>query len=173
MNVAHMPGRVVLQTFEKPSLELLQKSMPQVPKVLLLWLGDGYIQASSDATFKTSGAKDKASFYAGQDVKSEAEFAGWIEWAKAHGAIGIGPSSALKDGGDQSYVDLVKPWMNRMAHDKGLIIHPYTVDDEVDFKALSARGVDGFFTNRAAQLLTFYGRPSSESLDTLLRRSGY
>ncbi len=173
VNVAHMPGRVVLQTFEKPSLELLQKSMPQVPKVLLLWLGDGYIQASSDATFKTSGAKDKASFYAGQDVKSEAEFAGWIEWAKAHGAIGIGPSSALKDGGDQSYVDLVKPWMNRMAHDKGLIIHPYTVDDEVDFKALSARGVDGFFTNRAAQLLTFYGRPSSESLDTLLRRSGY
>ena len=173
VNVAHMPGRVVLQTFEKPSLELLQKSMPQVPKVLLLWLGDGYIQASSDATFKTSGAKDKASFYAGQDVKSEAEFAAWMEWAKAHGAIGIGPSSALKDGGDQSYMDLVKPWMNRMAHDKGLIIHPYTVDDEVDFKALSARGVDGFFTNRAAQLLTFYGRPSPESLDTLLRRNGY
>lgn len=173
VNVAHMPGRVVLQTFEKPSLELLQKSMPQVPKVLLLWLGDGYIQASSDATFKTSGAKDKASFYAGQDVKSEAEFAAWMEWAKAHGAIGIGPSSALKDGGDQSYMDLVKPWMNRMAHDKGLIIHPYTVDDEVDFKALSARGVDGFFTNRAAQLLAFYGRPSTESLDTLLRRNGY
>jgi glycerophosphoryl diester phosphodiesterase len=173
VNVAHMPGRVVLQTFEKPSLELLQKSMPQVPKVLLLWLGDGYIQARSDATFKTSGAKDKASFYAGQDVKSEAEFAAWMDWAKAHGAIGIGPSSALKDGGDQSYMDLVKPWMNRMAHDKGLIIHPYTVDDEVDFKALSARGVDGFFTNRAAQLLTFYGRPSPESLDTLLRRNGY
>ena len=173
VNVAHMPGRVVLQTFEKPSLELLQKSMPQVPKVLLLWLGDGYIQASSDATFKTSGAKDKASFYAGQDVKSEAEFAAWMEWAKAHGAIGIGPSSALKDGGDQSYMDLVKPWMNRMAHDKGLIIHPYTVDDDVDFKALSARGVDGFFTNRAAHLLAFYGRPSAESLDTLLRRNGY
>lgn len=173
VNVANMAGRVILQTFEKPSLELLQKSMPQVPKVLLLWLGDGYIQASSDTTFKTSGAKDKASFYARQNVKSEAEFAAWMDWAKAHGAIGTGPASALKDGGDQSYMDLTKPWMNQMAHDKGLLIHPYTVDDEADFKALSARGADGFFTNRAAQLLTFYGRPSSESLDTLLRRNGY
>jgi len=173
VNVARMPGRVILQTFEKPSLELLQKSMPQVPKVLLLWLGDGYIQASSDATFKTSGAKDKASFYAGQQVKSKAEFAAWMDWAKAHGAIGTGPASALKQGGDQSYMDLVKPWMNKMAHDRGLLIHPYTVDDEVDFKALSALGADGFFTNRAAQLLKFYGRPSPESPETILKRIGY
>lgn len=38
VNVAHLPGRVVLQTFEKNSLQLLHKEMPQVPKVLLLWI---------------------------------------------------------------------------------------------------------------------------------------
>jgi glycerophosphoryl diester phosphodiesterase len=173
VNVAHMPGRVVLQTFEKPSLELLQKSMPQTPKVLLLWLGDGYIEAASDKTFKDSGAKDKASFYASQQVKSKEEFAAWMDWAKAHGAVGTGPASALKNGGDQSYMDLVQPWMNKMAHDRGMIIHPYTVDDAVDFKELSKRGADGFFTNRASELLKFYGRPSKESMDSILKRSGF
>jgi glycerophosphoryl diester phosphodiesterase len=173
VNVAHMPGRVMLQTFEKPSLELLQKSMPDTPKVLLLWLGDGSIAAASDKTFKDSGAKDKASFYASQQVKSKEEFAAWMDWAKAHGAVGTGPSSALKNGGDQSYMDLVQPWMNKMAHDRGMIIHPYTVDEAVDFKAISERGVDGFFTNRASELLKFYGRPSKESLDSILKRNGY
>lgn len=172
VNVANTPGRVVLQTFEKPSLQLLQKSMPDTPKVLLLWLGDGAIQAASDTTFKDSGAKDKASFYATQQVKSKEEFAAWMDWAKAHGAVGIGPASALKNGGDQSYMDLVQPWMNKMAHDRGLIIHPYTVDDAVDFKEISGRGVDGFFTNRASELLKFYGRPSKESIDSILKRSG-
>ena len=173
VNVTHMPGRVVLQTFEKQSLELLQKAMPDTPKVLLLWLGDGSIQAASDQTFKESGAKDKASFYATQQVKSKEEFAAWMDWAKAHGAIGTGPAAALKNGGDQSYMDLVQPWMNKMAHDRGLIIHPYTVDDAVDFETISARGVDGFFTNRASELLKFYGRPSKESMDSILKRIGY
>lgn len=173
VNVAHMPGRVVLQTFEKPSLELLQKSMPDTPKVLLLWLGDGSIETASGKTFKDSGAKDKASFYASQQVKSKEEFAAWVDWAKAHGAVGTGPSAALKNGGDQSYSDLVQPWMNKMAHDRGMIVHPYTVDDAVDFKAISEQGVDGFFTNRAAELLKFYGRPSKESMDSILKRTGF
>jgi glycerophosphoryl diester phosphodiesterase len=173
VNVAHMPGRVMLQTFEKPSLELLQKSMPDTPKVLLLWLGDGSIAAASNKTFTDSGAKDKASFYASQQVKSKEEFAAWMDWAKAHGAVGTGPSSALKNGGDQSYMDLVQTWMNKMAHDRGMIIHPYTVDEAVDFKSISERGVDGFFTNRASELLKFYGRPSKESLDSILKRNGY
>ena len=173
VNVAHMPGRVVLQTFEKPSLELLQKNMPDTPKVLLLWLGDGSIETASGKTFKDSGAKDKASFYASQQVKSKEEFAAWMDWAKAHGAVGTGPSAALKNGGDQSYSDLVQPWMNKMAHDRGMIVHPYTVDDAVDFKAISEQGVDGFFTNRASELLKFYGRPSKESMESILKRSGF
>ncbi|KTB71384.1 MULTISPECIES: glycerophosphodiester phosphodiesterase [Pseudomonas] len=173
VNVAHMPGRVVLQTFEKQSLELLQKEMPKVPKVMLLWIGEGSIEPKSSVAFKDSGAKDKASYYAAQEVKSPEEFQKWIDWAKAHGAIGTGPSSQLAKGGDQSYMDLVKPWMNNLTHEKGMVIHPYTVDDAEDFKRISNDGVDGFFTNRTAELLKFYGRPAKESIETILKRNGY
>lgn len=173
VNVAHMPGRVVVQTFEKQSLELLHKEMPNVPKVLLLWIGEGSIEPKSDVAFKDSGFKDKAAYYGAQEVKSPEAFQAWIDWAKAHGAIGTGPSARLAAGGDQSYMDLVKPWMNTLTHEKGLVIHPYTVDDMVDFKKISADGVDGFFTNRTAELLKFYERPAKESLETILKRNGY
>lgn len=173
VSVASTPGRVILQTFEKPSLELLQKEMPNVPKILLLWIGDGYMEAKSDVAYKDSGFKDYASFYAAQEVKSKAEYEAWLDWAKAHGANGIGPASKLSHGGDQSYMDMMQPWMTKMAHDKGLVIHPYTVDGPVDFKTLKAQGADGFFTNRAAVLLKFYGRPAKDSIDTILKRNGY
>ncbi|MDF3935808.1 glycerophosphodiester phosphodiesterase [Pseudomonas citronellolis] len=170
---AQAQGRVVLQTFEKGSLELLHQSMPQVPKVLLLWIGDGYIAPRSTVTFKASGAADKASFYAGQEVASEAELAAWLDWAKAHGALGIGPSVTRSERGEQSYMDLVKPWMNRMAHERGLFIHAYTVDSDADFQRLMADGVDGFFSNRADRLLRFYGRPPAMQTDALLQSLGY
>ncbi|MEG5267175.1 glycerophosphodiester phosphodiesterase [Pseudomonas sp. JDS28PS106] len=173
VNVAQMPGRVVLQTFEKQSLELLQKEMPKVPKILLLWIGEGSIEPKSDVAFNDSGFKDKASYYGAQEVKSPEAFQAWIDWAKAQGAIGTGPSARLTAGGDQSYMDLVKPWMNTLTHEKGLIIHPYTVDDAVDFKKISADGVDGFFTNRPAELLKFYARPASDSAEAVLKRNGY
>ena len=173
VNVAHMPGRVVLQTFEKPSLVLLQKEMPTVPKVLLLWIGEGSIEPKSNVAFKDSGFKDKAEYYGAQEAKSQEEFVAWIDWAKAHGAIGTGPSAKLTHGGDQSYMDLVKKWMNNATHEKGMVVHPYTVDDAVDFKQIADDGADGFFTNRTAELLKFYGRPAKESMDAILKRNGY
>ena len=122
-------GKVVLQTFEKGSLELLEKEMPQVPKILLLWVGAGSIEPKSKVTFAESGDKDKATFYARQQPKDKAEFQRWVEYAKAQGAIGTGPSVRLTQRGDQSYSDLVQPWMNQYTHDQGLLVHAYTVDD--------------------------------------------
>lgn len=63
--------------------------------------------------------------------------------------------------------------MNNVAHERGMVVHPYTVDEEVDFKQISHDGVDGFFTNRTSELLKFYGRPAKESLETILKRNGY
>ncbi|MCP1624933.1 glycerophosphodiester phosphodiesterase [Pseudomonas nitroreducens] len=166
-------GKIVLQTFEKSSLELLQKSMPKVPKILLLWTGDGYMAAKSPTTFAQSGEKIKADFYAGQEVKSKEEFFAWLDWAKAHGALGTGPSATLTARGDQSYMDLVQPWMNQAAHERGLFVHAYTVDDSVDFDKLTKAGVDGFFTNRTDQLLLFLGRPPSRDVDEVLKSVGY
>lgn len=166
-------GKVVLQTFEKNSLELLEKEMPQVPKILLLWVGEGSIEPKSKVTFAESGDKDKATYYAKQEPKDKAEFQQWVEYAKSQGAIGTGPSAALTKGGDQSYSDLVKPWMNQFTHDQGMLVHVYTIDDAVDYQKVTDAGVDGIFTNRASELLKFYKRPAAASVAQLLQNNGY
>ncbi|MBV6824994.1 glycerophosphodiester phosphodiesterase [Pseudomonas sp. PD9R] len=166
-------GKVVLQTFEKSSLELLQKEMPQVPKVLLLWVGEGSIEPESRVSFADSGEQDKAAYYAKQQPKDKAEFQQWIDYAKAQGAIGTGPSAALTQGGDQSYTDLVKPWMNQYTHDQGMLVHVYTVDDAVDYQKVMEAGVDGIFTNRASELLKFYKRPAAASVGQVLQNNGF
>jgi len=166
-------GKVVLQTFEKSSLELLQKEMPKVPKILLLWVGEGSIEPKSKVTFAESGDKDKATYYARQEPKDKAEFQQWVEYAKAQGAIGTGPSAALTQGGDQSYSDLVQPWMNQFTHDQGLLVHVYTIDDAVDYQKVMDAGVDGVFTNRASELLKFYKRPAAGTVAQLLQNNGY
>ncbi|WP_458724947.1 glycerophosphodiester phosphodiesterase [Pseudomonas mandelii] len=166
-------GKVVLQTFEKSSLELLEKEMPQVPKILLLWVGEGSIEPKSKVTFAESGDKDKATYYAKQEPKDKAEFQQWVEYAKAQGAIGTGPSAALTKGGDQSYSNLVKPWMNQYTHDQGLLVHVYTIDEAVDYQKVMDAGVDGIFTNRASELLKFYKRPAAGTVAQLLQNNGY
>ncbi|MBF6041407.1 glycerophosphodiester phosphodiesterase [Pseudomonas sp. P154a] len=166
-------GKVVLQTFEKSSLELLQKEMPKVPKILLLWVGEGSIEPKSKVTFAESGDKDKATYYARQEPKDKAEFQQWVEYAKAQGAVGTGPSAALTQGGDQSYSDLVQPWMNQFTHDQGLLVHVYTIDDAVDYQKVMDAGVDGVFTNRASELLKFYKRPAAGTVAQLLQNNGY
>jgi glycerophosphoryl diester phosphodiesterase len=64
-------GKVILQTFEKNSLELLQKEMPQVPKILLLWVGEGNIEPASNVPFAASGEKDKAAYYADSNPRTK------------------------------------------------------------------------------------------------------
>jgi len=164
--------RVVLQSFDAGSLKLLHAQMPDVPKILLLWIGQGSIEPKSPTTFAESGEKDKAAFYARQQPKDKAEFVRWLDIAKASGVVGTGPSAALTQGGDQRYADLVQPWMNQASHDKGLLVHVYTVDEPVDFAKVIAAGVDGIFTNRTASLLQFQKRPAAP-IGEILQRHGY
>ncbi|WP_210712261.1 glycerophosphodiester phosphodiesterase [Pseudomonas sp. MWU349] len=166
-------GKVVLQTFDKHSLELLHQEMPKAPKVLLLWVAPGSIEPASGQSFAKSGETDKAAFYARQQPKDQAEFKRWVDFAKAQGAIGTGPSAALTGGGEQSYSDLVQPWMNQYTHDQGLLVHVYTIDEPVDFKKVMDAGVDGIFTNRSAELLKYFKRPASVSVAQWLDANGY
>ena len=166
-------GRIMLQTFDKNSLELLQKEMPNTPKILLLWVGEGAMTPNTTQRFADSGEKDKAAYYAKLQPKDKAEFIQWLDFAKANGAIGTGPSAALTHGGDQSYFDLIKPWMNKATHDKGLLVHVYTLDEPVDFKKAMDAGVDGIFTNRASELLTYYQRSAPHSVNQVLEKNGY
>ena len=63
--------------------------------------------------------------------------------------------------------------MNKATHDRGLLVHVYTLDQGVDFKAAMNAGVDGIFTNRASELLSFYQRPLPRSVNQLLEQNGY
>ena len=171
--VGQGPGKVVLQSFDQRSLALLHQAMPQVPKVLLLWIGKGSIELKSPVTFAESGLSDKAAYYASQQPKDESELVRWLDAAKAQGAIGVGPSVALAAGGAQSYADLVQPWMNHLAHEKGLLVHAYTVDEPVDFQRVLDAGGDGIFTNRPAALLDYLQRPPARSITSLLEQHGY
>jgi glycerophosphoryl diester phosphodiesterase len=63
--------------------------------------------------------------------------------------------------------------MNQLTHDKGLLVHVYTVDEPVDFDKVMKAGVDGIFTNRAAELLKYYKRWPSSSVADLLQDNGY
>lgn len=166
------PGRVVLQTFDRNSLKLLHEAMPQVPKILLLWVAKGSIEPASGQDFAESGEQDSA-FYARQQPKDRAEFERWLDYAKAGGAIGTGPSAIRTHLGEQSYSDLIQPWMNQASHDKGLLVHVYTLDEAVDFDKAMKAGVDGIFTNRAGELMRFYKRPMPQNEGQLLRKLGY
>lgn len=66
------PGRVVLQSFDRDSLALLHQAMPEVPKVLLLWLGKAHVEPAPVPTLAESGLADKAAWYARQPLRSRA-----------------------------------------------------------------------------------------------------
>ncbi|WP_110657254.1 glycerophosphodiester phosphodiesterase [Salinicola halimionae] len=175
VRVGDTPGRVVMQTFSKASLKALETAMPNVPRVLLLWLGKGGIEA---APGKPQGNDEStADYYARQQVASPEAYRSWLDLAKAHGAIGVGPSAVQSEhdgpfSSQFSYMDLAEPWMIGMAHDDGMLVHLYTVDEPADFERYQQRGVDGFFTNRAERLLEFYGHPPQDQ-DAILKRYGY
>lgn len=167
------PGRVILQTFDRDSLALLHQEMPQVPKILLLWVGKGSIEPKSGQDFADSGEQDKARFYARQAPKDREELLRWLDAAKAGGAIGTGPSAQRSRLGEQSYTDLIQPWMNQASHARGLLVHAYTLDDREDFAKAMDAGVDGIFTNRAGALLRFYQRPAVADEGQVLQALGF
>lgn len=172
-DVASTKGRVILETFSRDSLVKLDKEMPDTPKILLLWIsGKGSIPAAKMAP-RQQGESD-ASYYGRMQVRSRQDYDNWLDFAREHGAIGVGPATRLADGGVWSYMDMVKPWMNQAAHQRGLLIHPYTVDKAVDFRHFEQEGAsDGFFTNNPRSLLEYYHRSPAESVNTILARYGY
>lgn len=171
VGVAYTPGRVILQTFERESLEKLAAEMPDVPRVLLLWIGEGYVEAAEHAP---RGEHESGAEYAArQRVASRQAFGRWLDFAREKGAAGTGPAAERAAQGDQSYMDMMKPWMVEMTRERGLLMHPYTLDDPADFAHYTRAGADGIFTNRPAALLEFYDRASDRSPDEILKALGY
>ncbi|TWI63936.1 glycerophosphoryl diester phosphodiesterase [Desulfobotulus alkaliphilus] len=201
VGVQFTTGRTILQTFEPESLPLLNKYMPETPKCFLLWLytkqeamdwgSEKVDQFAPDANLaKTYGPlrKDEplnqaegetyAQFSAKWEILSEENYRMWLKWAKDNGALAVGPGTRLAgyndpEKGDQSYMDLIDPWFNETAHDMGMLVHAYTLDETVDMARANASGVDGMFTNRPDVLLRFYGKTLHAGLEEIFTAYGW
>ena len=65
------------------------------------------------------------------------------------------------------------PWYTGVAHDMGLVVHPYTLNKPWQMRLLSHFGADGFFTDRADLGLQLYGRGQDIDIDAILKSHGY
>jgi glycerophosphoryl diester phosphodiesterase len=165
VKVGFTNARVIMQTFVPDSLKLLKQEMPTVPAIFLLWVDGGTLKSTTPDSKR--GMLETFAKYAARLKIEPSEFEKWLKFAKDSGAVGIGPSSSATALADQSYFDLVQPWMNEKAHKMGLFVHAYTVDDAGDMQKFSDQGVDGFFTNRPDVGLKFYGRTPKLSKDEI------
>ncbi|NQY11814.1 MAG: glycerophosphodiester phosphodiesterase [Flavobacteriales bacterium] len=139
----HNKCNLILQTFEKSSLPLLNQYFPETPKLFLLWKDD--IPNFDSTAFKT-----------------------WVTFGAENGAQFIGPSI---NGEITNYHDLMEPWMIEIYQQAGLRIHAYTFDTPKDLD-LYANKMNGCFTNRADLLLDFRDIAHPE-IDSTLERFGY
>lgn len=70
---------------------------------------------------------------------------------------GVGPAGGL-----------VWPWSVGMAHGRGLLVHPYVVNERWRMGVLECFGADGMFTDRVDVLLRHVGRPPEEGVEGVL-----
>jgi len=82
--------------------------------------------------------------------------------ARAHLArLYTPPTDALQVPETQGSLTVVTPHLVQAAHDRGLLVHVWTVDDTSDMKRLVGMGVDGLITDRPDRALALLGRGGS------------
>ncbi|MEJ2666944.1 MAG: glycerophosphodiester phosphodiesterase [Deinococcales bacterium] len=79
--------------------------------------------------------------------------------ARAHLArLYTPPTDALQVPESQGSLTVVTPHFVQAAHDRGVLVHVWTIDQTADMKRLIAMGVDGIITGRPDRLLAVLGR---------------
>ena len=133
VDVANTNARVIIQSFSRKSIIKLDKYLPDTPKCLLLWHPD--MQGDTREMLKEV-----------------------IDFAIDNNVQIIGTSIAGKP---NNYFDLTLPWITKLIHRSGIIIHPYSFDTNKQLREYCKR-IDGVFTNRADLALSYYGRLDEE-----------
>lgn len=134
--------RTSVQCFDWDVLRLVEESEPRLRRNVLA--SDKYLQPGRQGASPWLGGLDI------DDVPG-----GWVEAAAAAGFDAMSPihgSPFLAGIDDASYVPFVDLAMTAAAHDRGLAVIPYVVDDEPTMRHLVDLGVDGLITNRPDRL---------------------
>lgn len=78
-------------------------------------------------------------------------------------ADGIGPVAYM----------CLQPWRMAAAHRRGLVIHPFTLNEKWQYRMCAWLGADGMFTDRCDLLQEYYGKPSKSKAGEILATLGY
>jgi glycerophosphoryl diester phosphodiesterase len=144
VGIANTKARLILQSFSPESIVKLDHYLPNIPKCFLLW--------------KPDMKGDLKQVY----MKA-------VNFAIKNNVQIIGSSIT---GAPNNYEELTAPWMSRLIHNAGLLIHSYTFDTNQQLKTYKDR-VDGVFTNRADLALAFYNRDSVANAKEILTKLGF
>lgn len=177
VGVANTKSRIILQTFSWQSMQLLEKNLPNVPKCMLLWKGghDNLVGATPE------NIADVMDFCVDNNVHI------------------VGPSIG---GAPNKYDDITTPWMCKMYHRPGFLIHAYSFDTQDQLKKYNGdyyyegtksrfdnkdrvlanewKGnitrdmfIDAGFTNLTDLSLKYQGRASNKTAEEVLVDLGY
>ncbi|SEF67458.1 glycerophosphodiester phosphodiesterase [Marinobacterium lutimaris] len=119
-------GSVVIQSFSQASLQEIRGLNADIPLVQLLWYSpreEGGLKEWNDTTPAPEDMTDA-------DFKKIASY-----------AIGVGPNVIYRGNEviDQRFIE--------QAHNNGLIVHSYTINEPEQMQRLIGWGVDGMFTD--------------------------
>lgn len=119
-------GSVVIQSFSQASLQEIHGLNADIPLVQLLWYSpreEGGLKEWNDTTPAPADMTDA-------DFQKIASY-----------AIGVGPNVIYRGNEviDQHFIE--------QAHNNGLIVHPYTINEPEQMRRLIGWGVDGMFTD--------------------------
>lgn len=134
---AGLLNRVTIQSFDWGSLMRMRQVEPRLPLVAL-----------TDGGFLQVGQPGASPWLGGIDVD---DFGGsYVRAADSFGADALSPVHGNPQNGkvtDPNYQPYTTPEMVRDAHERGMAVVPWTVDDPATMEALIDAGVDGLITD--------------------------
>jgi glycerophosphoryl diester phosphodiesterase len=141
---AGMLDRVTIQSFDWGSLMRMREVEPRLPLVAL-----------TNGDFLQVGQPGASPWLGGIDVD---DFGGsYVRAADSFGADSLSPVHGNPQNGkvtDPGYQPYTTPEMVREAHERGIAVVPWTVDDQATMASLIDAGVDGLITDYPDRLRT-------------------
>ena len=149
VRAAHLVDQVTIQSFDWGSLMRMSEVEPRFPLVAL----------TNGQQFLQVGAEGASPWLGGLDID---DFPGTIQEkfvaaSASFGADAVSPVHGDPQGGgveDPGYVPFTTPELVDAAHDAGMAVIPWTIDDRATIESLMDLGVDGLITDRPDLLRT-------------------
>ncbi|MGY4101040.1 glycerophosphodiester phosphodiesterase family protein [Nocardia sp. R16R-3T] len=146
---AHFENRVTIQSFDWGALMRMRQVAPELP-IVALTNGQQFLQAGEPGASPWLGGIDIDDFPGTLPEK-------YVAAAASFGANVLSPVHGSPQDGtveDPGYTPFTTAELVRAAHERGMTVVPWTVDDPATMAAQIDLGVDGLITNRPDLLRT-------------------